>query len=143
MLCNQLQEKIDWQIGLSATEHKYAKEIGLYEVWQIYTRLKNRNSNVIIIHYDYRPICKCNFSLFLKHDLMYLTSIRSITAPPTFFFFFFYGHDHIHKIQWKSFTVCNSFLAVFIICFISWLLLKICFLSYRRVLKKNHPRQMY
>lgn len=91
MLCNQLQEKIDWQIGLSATEHEYAKEIGLYEVWQIYTRLKNRNSNVIIIHYDYRPICKCNFSLFLKHDLMYLTSIRSIIAPPTFFSSFFTG----------------------------------------------------
>lgn len=142
MLCNQLQGKIDWQIGLSATAHEYAKEIGLYEVWQIYTRLKNRNDNVII-HYDYRPICKCNFSLFLKHDLMYLTSSRSIIAPPTFYFFFFYGHDHIHKIQWKSFTLCKGFLAVFIICFISWLLLKIFFFVIQKSVKKNHPCQMY
>lgn len=42
---------------------------------------------MLFIHYGYRPICKCKFSLFLKHDLMYLTSIRSIIAPPTFFFF--------------------------------------------------------
>lgn len=66
----------------SVYRQEYAKEVSFYEVGRLYPRLETGSYNVIIIHYSYRAICKCKLSLFQKHALMYLTSIKSITNLP-------------------------------------------------------------
>lgn len=137
----------DWPINPSlSTEREYAKEIGFYQAWQIYTRLKNRNDNVII-QYSYRPICNSNFPLFPKHALMYLTSIRSITAPPTLlsFFFFFLAWSYTQNSMIK-FHCLQFFSGRFHYLFYFLIITEnIFFLSYRWVLKKIiHAKcQMY